>query len=47
MKVEVKRWWNKAKDDLDKASILFRNKKYDGTAFFANNRLKKDSRLCL
>ncbi|MDY6863667.1 MAG: HEPN domain-containing protein [Thermodesulfobacteriota bacterium] len=29
MREEVKRWWSKAKDDLEKAKILFDNKKYD------------------
>lgn len=41
MKEEVKRWWKRAKDDLDKASILFRNKKYDGAAFFCQQSVEK------
>ena len=41
MKQEVKRWWKKAKDDLDKARILFENKKYDGTAFFCQQSVEK------
>ncbi|OGI15435.1 hypothetical protein A3K63_01795 [Candidatus Micrarchaeota archaeon RBG_16_49_10] len=41
MKEEVKRWWNKAKDDLEKAKILFDNKKYDGTVFFCQQSVEK------
>ena len=41
MKEEVKRWWNKAKDDLEKAEILFRNKKYDGSIFFCQQSVEK------
>jgi len=41
MKEEVKRWWSKAKDDLDKAKILFNNKKYDGTALFCQQAVEK------
>ena len=41
MKEEVKRWWNKAKDDLDKATILFKNQKYDGTVFFCQQAVEK------
>ena len=41
MKEEVKRWWNKAKDDLEKAKILFENKKYDGTVFFCQQSVEK------
>lgn len=41
MKEEVKRWFDKAKDDLDKARILFENKKYDGAAFFCQQSVEK------
>lgn len=41
MKEEVKRWWDKAKDDLDKAKILFNNKKYDGTVFYCQQSIEK------
>jgi len=41
MKEEVKRWWKKAKDDLIKAKILFKNKKYDGAAFFSQQSVEK------
>jgi|SRR3989338_5156852 len=41
MKEEIKRWWRKAKDDLDKARILFKNKKYDGAAFFCQQSVEK------
>jgi len=41
MREEVKRWWNRAKDDLEKAQILFDNKKYDGTTFFCQQSVEK------
>ena len=41
VKEEVKRWWAKARDDLDKARILFENKKYDGSAFFCQQSVEK------
>lgn len=41
MKEEVKRWWIKGKDDLEKARILFKNKKYDGTVFFCQQSVEK------
>ena len=41
MKEEVKKWWNKAKDDLDKAKILFKNEKYDGSSFFCQQSVEK------
>lgn len=41
MKEEVKRWWRKAKDDLEKAIILLKNKKYDGTIFFCQQSVEK------
>ena len=41
MKEEVKRWWRMAKDDLDKALILFKNKKYDGTTFYCQQSVEK------
>ncbi len=41
MKEEVKRWWNKAKDDLEKARILFENNKYDGCVFFCQQSIEK------
>jgi len=41
MKPEVGRWWNKAKDDLEKAKILFDNKKYDGAVFYCQQSVEK------
>ena len=41
MKEEVKRWWFKAKDDLEKAIILHKNKKYDGAVFFCQQSVEK------
>jgi HEPN domain-containing protein len=41
LKDEVKRWWTKAKDDLEKARILFSNKKYDGAVFFCQQSIEK------
>jgi len=41
MKEETKRWWEKAQDDLEKARILFKNKKYDGTVFFCQQSIEK------
>lgn len=41
MRQEVKRWWTKAKDDLEKAVILFNNKKYDGCVFFCQQSVEK------
>lgn len=41
MKEEIKGWWNKAKDDFEKAKILFNNEKYDGTAFFCQQSVEK------
>src|SRR3989338_7905340 len=41
MKEEVRRWVEKAIDDLDKAGILFRNQKYDGVVFFCQQAAEK------
>jgi HEPN domain-containing protein len=41
MREEVKSWWNLALDDLDKADILYRNKKYDGAAFYCQQSVEK------
>lgn len=41
MEKETKAWWYKAKDDLEKAVILFKNKKYDGTVFFCQQSIEK------
>jgi len=38
---EVKRWWKKAVDDLEKAEILYKNKKYDGTVFYCQQAVEK------
>ncbi len=41
MNEEVRRWWKQAKDDLEKAKILFNNKKYDGAIFFCQQAFEK------
>ncbi len=41
MNEEVERWWSKAKDDLEKARIMFENKKFDGAAFFCQQSVEK------
>jgi len=41
MREEVLPWWRKAKDDLEKALILFRNQKYDGAIFFCQQAVEK------
>ena len=41
MKEEVKKWWEQAKDDLEKARILFDSKKYDGTVFYCQQTVEK------
>lgn len=41
MEEEVKQWWNKAVDDLEKARILARNKKYDGALFYCQQAVEK------
>jgi HEPN domain-containing protein len=41
MRKEIENWWKQGKDDLEKARILFENKKYDGTAFFCQQSVEK------
>ncbi len=41
MKEEIKNWWDKAEDDLEKAIILYKNRKYDGTAFYCQQSIEK------
>ena len=41
MQGETKKWWEQAKDDLEKAAILLENKKYDGAAFFSQQAAEK------
>ncbi|MBI2666570.1 HEPN domain-containing protein [Candidatus Woesearchaeota archaeon] len=41
MKEEVKDWWDKAVDDLEKAHILAKNKKYDGAIFYSQQAVEK------
>ncbi len=40
-KEEVGRWWSTAKDDLEKAKILFDHEKYDGTVFYCQQAVEK------
>ena len=41
MKTEIDRWWSTANNDVEKAEILFRNGKYDGTTFFCQQAVEK------
>jgi len=41
MKEEVKRWWKKAKKDLDSAKYNFKGKKYDVSAFLCQQSAEK------
>lgn len=41
MRKEIENWWKQGKDDLEKAKILYENKKYDGTAFFCQQSVEK------
>src|SRR3989344_7551777 len=44
MKEEVRRWWVKAIDDLEKAKILFNNRKYDGAVFYCQQSIEKSQK---
>ena len=41
MEEEIKKWWKKSRDDLEKAKILYRNKKYDGAVFYCQQAVEK------
>jgi len=41
MRPEVEKWWKQALDDLEKAKILYENKKYDGAAFYCQQAVEK------
>jgi HEPN domain-containing protein len=41
MRAEIKNWWEKALGDLDTAKILFRNSKYEDSAFFCQQAVEK------
>ena len=41
MKEEVKRWLDKAKEDLEKAEVLLKSEHYDGAAFFSQQSAEK------
>ncbi len=41
MREDVRRWWNSAQDDLEKAKILFQNKKFDGAVFYCQQSIEK------
>ncbi|HLD41761.1 MAG TPA: HEPN domain-containing protein [archaeon] len=41
MKIEAEKWLKIAKDDLEKAEILFRNSKFDGAAFYCEQSAEK------
>lgn len=38
---EIKKWFEKSKDDLEKAEILFNNEKYDGAVFYCQQSVEK------
>jgi HEPN domain-containing protein len=41
MRKEIENWTLQAKDDLEKAEILQKNKKYDGSAFYCQQAVEK------
>ncbi|MBI3623222.1 HEPN domain-containing protein [Candidatus Pacearchaeota archaeon] len=41
MKEEANDWSKQAEDDLDKAKILFNNRKFDGAAFYSQQTAEK------
>jgi|SRR3989344_8417500 len=41
MREEIKSWMKQAEEDLEKAKILFENKKYDGVAFNSHQAVEK------
>lgn len=41
MRKEIENWWKQAKDDLDKAKILFDNNKDDGAVFYCQQAIEK------
>ena len=41
MREEIKNWLKQSEEDLEKAEILFKNKKYDGVAFNCHQSVEK------
>lgn len=41
MREEIKNWLRQAEEDLEKAEILFKNKKFDGVAFNCHQSVEK------
>ena len=41
MREEISNWIRQVKEDLEKAQILFDNKKFDGTAFYCHQAVEK------
>lgn len=41
MRKEIENWWKQAKNDLEKAKVLFDAGKFDGTAFFCQQATEK------
>jgi HEPN domain-containing protein len=39
--MEYKKWFEQAKEDLEKAEILFKNLKFDGASFYAPSNSRK------
>lgn len=41
MSSDIEEWWRISTDDLEKAKILFKNNKYDGTIFYCQQSIEK------
>ena len=41
MRKETENWWKQSEDDLEKAKLLFKGKKYDGVAFYSQQACEK------
>lgn len=41
MRKEIENWWKQAKNDLEKAKVLFGSKNFDGSAFFCQQAAEK------
>jgi HEPN domain-containing protein len=41
MRQEVKNWWEQAKNDFEKAEVLYQSGHYDGVAFYSQQAVEK------
>lgn len=41
MRKETENWWKQGKNDLEKARVLFKNKNFDGSAFYCQQAVEK------